>query len=85
MSKKLFTGKIQPLSKDCPAVQVERIHKNLLRIMEDGLCMVEKDTLITELPNNYKIIDMDDNEVNPTGKFFICIESIDPYYLVIDL
>lgn len=86
IKEKLFAGKIQPLSKDFPAVQVERInHMNLLRIMDDGLCMVDKDTLITELPHNYKIVDMEDREVKPTGKFFICVDSIDPYYFVVDL
>lgn len=84
--EKLFTGKIQSLSEDFPAVQVERIDKmNLLRMMADGLCMVERGTLITELPNNCKIVDMEDNEVQPTGKFFLCVESIDPYYFVVDL
>lgn len=87
MTEKLFSGKIRPLSKDFPAVQVERTEDNMnaLRIMADGLCMVEKGTLITELPEHYKIIGMDDREVEPTGKFFICVESIDPYYLVVDL
>ena len=38
IKEKLFAGKIQPLSKDFPAVQVERTnHMNLLRIMDDEI------------------------------------------------
>ncbi len=75
-----------PIEKDRAAVKVQRVGKSkLYRIVPDSLCVMKQGTLVSNLPDDYKIIDENGEELNATGEFMISSETIDPYHLVVDI
>jgi hypothetical protein len=63
-------------------VSVEREGKEL--ISAGNVQFARADTVWTELPDDYKVVNEDGEEIKPSGKFLISVESIDPYHLVTD-
>ena len=44
---------------------------------------MKEGTILTDFEG--KLYDEDDNEIKPTGRFMISVETIDPYHLLIDI
>ena len=63
-------------------VPVKRQGRKLTR--DGNIAFSRTDTLWAELPLNYKVLTESGEEVKPSGKFLITVESIDPYHLVTD-
>lgn len=84
MSHILKNGAKRAVGKPYAAVQVEVYGKKL--IVHDGsLCLVKGDTLVTELPSEFKVYGIDGEEIPPANKFYITVETINPYHLILDM
>lgn len=70
------------LDKPRACVQVERKGK---RLHLNGIQIAKESTLWTNLPDDYKIIDKDGNEVPKERTRIISVETIDPYHLIAEL
>jgi tRNA A58 N-methylase Trm61 len=66
-------------------VKVKRIGRSRKYEIQEGIHVLKPDTVVTDLPESWKIVDADGNEVRPTGRFVITVDTIDPYHLVADL
>lgn len=49
----------------------------------DSIGLMKEGTILTDFEG--KLYDEDDNEIKPTGRFMISVETIDPYHLLIDI
>ena len=75
-----------PINKNRAAVQVKRVGRtNRFRVVEGSLCMIKQGELVSNLPDDWKIVDDNGEEIKPTGRFLISAETIDPYHLVVDM
>ena len=75
-----------PINKNRAAVQVERVGRtNRFRVVEGSLYMINQVELVSNLPDDWKIVDDNGEEIKPTGRFLISAETIDPYHLVVDM
>lgn len=50
----------------------------------NDISIIPKGTRLSER-SNHKIVDNENNEITPTGRFLWTIETIDPYHLVTDM
>lgn len=67
------------------AVKVERVKgKKQYRVMPGEISIVKSGTTVAELPKDCSIVNELGEEIKPTGRFLITVETIDPYHLVID-
>ena len=75
-----------PINKNRAAVQVKRVGRtNRFRVVEGSLYMINQVELVSNLPDDWKIVDDNGEEIKPTGRFLISAETIDPYHLVVDM
>ena len=75
-----------PINKNRAAVQVKRVGRtNRFRVVEGSLCMINQGEVVSNLPDDWKIVDDNGEEIKPTGRFIISAETIDPYHLVVDM
>lgn len=77
-----------PLSNDRVCVVVEKIpgrKRNQYRLLtgEDNMGMLPAGTRVFEFEGN--IFDPEGNEIKPTGRFLMTVETIDPFHLVTDM
>ncbi|WP_155973564.1 hypothetical protein [Paenibacillus sp. Leaf72] len=71
------------LGKLYAAVKVERKGFNL-HIIQSGVCMSKPNTLFADLPKEFNIFSIDGKIIEPTGRFMISTETIDPYHIIVD-
>jgi hypothetical protein len=83
MSHIIKGGYSKTLDKPYCAVKIKVKGKKL--IIQDGIVIAKPDTQIAELPENYKIVNKDNEEIQPTNKFYISVETINPYHLIFDM
>jgi hypothetical protein len=65
-------------------MQVRFEPKDKLRVQEGGICILTPDALFVPLPERIKVIDLDGKPIKSTWKFFVTIESFNPFHVVID-
>lgn len=80
------------LNKERVGVKVERFgskREHKYKIMEDSIVVVESGTLVMPvdfISNDFEVYDKEGKEViEQTGRFFITIETIDPYHIILDI
>ena len=80
------------LNKERVGVKVERFgskREHKYKITEDSIVMVKSGTLVMPvdfLSDDFKVYDKEEKEViEPTGRFFITAETIDPYHIILDI
>lgn len=73
----------RPIGKNHVAVRATVEGKKL--ITDGELVFVKPDTQIAELPPAYKVIDSNGEEIPPSGKFYITVQTINPYHLIMDI
>lgn len=66
------------------AVKV-KFKSNKLYVEDGGISVVKPDTKIAELPTKFKVYNSENEEVQPSGKFYISVETINPFHLLMDL
>lgn len=76
---------IFPLGRKRCGVKVERINKRKHTYKVTDVCVIGEDTLMTDLPDNFQIVDAEGDEISPTGRFIMTAETMDPYHLVVDM
>lgn len=67
------------------AVMAKVVELGKLMILSGTLCSVDKSTPIVKMPENFQIIDENGEELKPTGEFYVTVQTIDPYHLVLDI
>jgi hypothetical protein len=70
------------LNKPLLCVTVERKGKTLA--IDGGVELARADTVWAALPEDMKILSESGEEIKPSGRFLVTVESIDPYHLVTD-
>lgn len=77
---------ISVLGKRRAAAKVKRINAktNTYEVIADSLILLGPSTPMVERPG-VKIINIDGEEIEPTGRFLFTAETIDPYHYVIDM
>lgn len=80
------------LNKERVGVKVERFgskREHKYKITEDSIVMVKNGTLVMPvnfISDDFKVYDKEGKEViEPTGRFFITAETIDPYHIILDI
>ena len=80
------------LNKERVGVKVERFgskREHKYKIMEDSIVMVKSETLVMPvdfISNDFEVYDKEGKEViEQTGRFFITVETIDPYHIILDM
>ena len=80
------------LNKEKVGVKVERFgskREHKYKIMEDSIVMVKSETLVMPvdfISNDFEVYDKEGKEViEQTGRFFITVETIDPYHIILDI
>lgn len=74
-----------PLRRKRCGVKVERINKKEHKYKVTDVCIIGEDTPMTDLPDNFQIVDAEGAEIKPTGRFLMTAETIDPYHIVVDM
>jgi hypothetical protein len=70
------------LNKSVVCVPVDREGKKL--VVSGGIDLARPDTVWAALPEDMKILSESGEEIKPSGRFLVTVESIDPYHLVTD-
>lgn len=80
------------LNKERVGVKVERFgskREHKYKITEASIVVVKNGTLVMPvnfLSDDFKVYDKEGKEViEPTGRFFITAETIDPYHIILDI
>lgn len=80
------------LNKERVGVKVERFgskREHKYKITEDSIVAVKNGTLVMPVnffSDDFKVYDKEGKEViEPTGRFFIIAETIDPYHIILDI
>lgn len=80
------------LNKERVGVKVERFgskREHKYKITEDSIVAVKNGTPVMPvnfLSDDFKVYDKERKEViEPTGRFFITAETIDPYHIILDI
>lgn len=69
----------------CVTVTVQK--KGVLVIKPNSFGVAQSGVLFAELPEKWKVVDPDPDEtepVLPSRQFYISVETIDPYHILID-
>ena len=70
----------------CVTVRVERAKKPCrLRIQADRIHVLKPDALVAPLPEGAVVLHADGSVCEPTGRFYVTVESFDPVHLLVDL
>ena len=80
------------LNKERVGIKVERFgskREHKYKITEDSIVAVKNGTLVMPvnfLSDDFKVYDKEGKElIEPTGRFFITAETIDPYHIILDI
>ena len=80
------------LNKERAGVKIERFgskREYKYKITEDSIVAVKNGTPVMPvnfLSDDFKVYDKEGKEViEPTGRFFITAETIDPYHIILDI
>jgi len=68
-------------------VKVERVKQEKRLVIQEGIMVCKADTLVVDLPNHYKIIDLDGKVLKRPKKslFVVTIETLDPYHAIAEV
>lgn len=83
MTHPVTNGRAIKLNGPTFGVQVKRGGRKVLVVCQ-GIEKTKDDALWFLLPEDIKVLDDDGNVVRPSGKFYITVETIDPYHLLAD-
>lgn len=75
------------IEKQRACVKIERIkgrgENYRLLPNTDSIGLIKEGTLVQDFTGN--VYDINGNKIEPTGRFMISVETIDPYHLLIDM
>lgn len=77
-----------PSARACVKVRVKKgkgKSVDLVLIPGSGIGILPEGTLMTSLPDYVRVVTPDGEVLQPTGKFYATVETIDPFHAVVDL
>jgi hypothetical protein len=77
----------RPIGKRWAAMQASRHGDEFHLLREHGLLILKEDALVAPLPDRYVVFDQAGEPVlpSPGKRFFITMESIDPFHAIAEL
>jgi hypothetical protein len=53
--------------------------------IQDGIGVTKTDAIFVELPERIAVVGSDGKRIKATGKFFVSVETFNPFHLVVDM
>ena len=69
----------------CVMVRVERTRSPCRLRVEGGVHIMKPDAIIAPLPEGTVVLSTEGEICEPTGRFYVTVESFDPIHMLVDL
>lgn len=74
------------LGRRVAAVRVEPEDRGrVLRVHDSSIVVAKANALFVELPADVRVFGPDDKELQPSGRFMVSVETMDPIHLLLDV